>query len=86
LTAPLEEVLAGPASPLALSRLLAGRDNAERERAGARYRSAEGIPFSRHGFAPLDTSHTPRDALDTLEPDALDRVSRAREAAIAGLR
>jgi hypothetical protein len=86
LTAPFEEVLAGRASPPAPSRLLAGRDNAERERAGARYLSAEGIPLSRRGFAPPDSYHTPREALDPREPDALDPVSRAREAAIAGLR
>lgn len=31
---------------------------------------------------PFDTYHTPRDALATLQPDALDRVARALEAVI----
>jgi Zn-dependent M28 family amino/carboxypeptidase len=48
--APLDEVLAGDDSPLALARLLTGRDNAAREAALARYLEYRGIPFTRHRF------------------------------------
>jgi acetylornithine deacetylase/succinyl-diaminopimelate desuccinylase-like protein len=48
--APLEAVLSGPRTPLALSRLLAARDNAAREAAVARWLEARGVPFARHRF------------------------------------
>ena len=48
--APLDDVLRGPATPLALTRLLEGRDNAARQAAVARWLEARGVPFRRHGF------------------------------------
>ena len=51
---PLSDVLSSPASPLALSRLLAGRVNAERESAVARYLTERRLPFSRHHFASFE--------------------------------
>jgi hypothetical protein len=48
---PLAEVIAGERSPLALSRLVEGRANPEREAAVARYLAARGVPFARHPFA-----------------------------------
>jgi len=48
--APLEEVVRGPMTPGALTRLLEGRDNAAREAALSRYFLARAIPFSRHPF------------------------------------
>lgn len=52
--APLESVLAGPRTPLALTRLLESRDNAAREAAVARYLTERGVPFSRHRFATFE--------------------------------
>src|SRR6266542_2152327 len=51
---PLDDVLQDSVSPLALSRLLVGRANAEREAAVARYLAERGIPFSRHRFASFE--------------------------------
>lgn len=48
--APLDEVVRGPVTPLALTRLLEGRDNPAREAALSRYFLARSIPFSRHRF------------------------------------
>jgi hypothetical protein len=48
--ASVEDVVHGPTTPLALSRLLEGRDNAAREAAVARYLTARGIPFTTHRF------------------------------------
>lgn len=48
--APLDEVVRGPVTPAALTRLLEGRDNAAREAALRRYFLARSIPFSRHRF------------------------------------
>jgi Zn-dependent M28 family amino/carboxypeptidase len=48
--APLDEVVRGPVTPLALTRLLEGRDNQAREAALSRYFLARSIPFSRHRF------------------------------------
>jgi hypothetical protein len=50
----LDHVLRTAASPLELSQLLEGRDNAEREAAVARYLEARGIPFARHRFATFE--------------------------------
>jgi acetylornithine deacetylase/succinyl-diaminopimelate desuccinylase-like protein len=52
--APLDRVLAGPRTPLALTRLLESRDNAAREAALARYLTARGAPFTRHAFATFE--------------------------------
>ena len=52
--APLETVLAGPRTPLALTRLLESRDNAAREGAVAQYLTARGVPFARHRFATFE--------------------------------
>ena len=52
--APLDSVLAGPRTPLALTRLLESRDNAAREAAMARYLSARGVPFTRHRFSTFE--------------------------------
>jgi hypothetical protein len=48
--APLEEVLNGPRTPIALSRLLTARDNAAREAAVARWLESRGVTFARHPF------------------------------------
>jgi hypothetical protein len=47
---PLEAVLAGPRTPLDLTRLLESRDNAAREAAVARYLNARGVPYTRQRF------------------------------------
>jgi Peptidase family M28 len=47
---PLEEVLGGARTPLALTRLLEGRSNAAREAAVARWLQARGVPFARERF------------------------------------
>jgi hypothetical protein len=52
--APLDAVLAGPRTPLSLTRLLESRDNAAREAAVARYLAARGVPFARHRFATFE--------------------------------
>ena len=52
--APLEAVLAGPRTPLALTRLLESRDNAAREAAVARYLTHRGVPFTRHAFSTFE--------------------------------
>jgi hypothetical protein len=52
--APLDEVLAGARTPLALTRLLEGRSNAERETAVARWLQARGVPFTREPFATFE--------------------------------
>ncbi|MGH7355327.1 MAG: M28 family peptidase [Candidatus Rokuibacteriota bacterium] len=54
--APLEEVLRGPLTPPALTRLLEGRDNAAREAALSRYFLARAMPFSRHRFRTFEGS------------------------------
>lgn len=52
--APLEEVLRGPRTPLALTRLLEGRGNTAREAALARWLQARGVPFTRQRFATFE--------------------------------
>jgi len=52
--APLEEVLRGARTPLALTRLLEGRGNAEREAAVAQWLQARGVPFTRERFATFE--------------------------------
>ena len=52
--APLEEVLRGPITPMALTRLLEGRTNAAREAAVARWLETRGVPFRRHRFATFE--------------------------------
>jgi peptidase M28-like protein len=47
---PLAAVIGGERSPLALSRLLEGRSNDERQAAVASYLAARGVPFARHPF------------------------------------
>ena len=51
---PLGEVLRGARTPLALSRLLEGRDNADREAALAQWLQARGVPFTRERFATFE--------------------------------
>jgi len=48
--APLDDVLGGHDSPLALARLLIGRDTAARQAAVARYLEHRGVAFRRHAF------------------------------------
>ena len=48
--ADVDDVIRGADTPLALSRLLEGRDNAAREAAVARFLTARGIPFTAHRF------------------------------------
>src|SRR5262245_38176054 len=52
--APVADVLRGPVTPLALTRLLEGRDNAARQAAVARWLDARGIPFHRHRFTTFE--------------------------------
>ncbi|HSF05783.1 MAG TPA: M28 family peptidase [Methylomirabilota bacterium] len=52
--APLDEVLRGDRTPLALARLVAGRTNLEREAAMAAYLTAHGVDFERHAFASFE--------------------------------
>jgi hypothetical protein len=52
--APLEEVLHGERTPLALTRLLEGRSNAAREAALARWLTARSVPFTRERFATFE--------------------------------
>jgi Peptidase family M28 len=52
--APLDDVLGGARTPLALTRLLEGRTNAEREAAVARWLQARGVPFTRERFATFE--------------------------------
>jgi hypothetical protein len=52
--APLDAVLSGPRTPLALTRLLDARDNTAREAALARYLDARGVSFTRHRFATFE--------------------------------
>lgn len=52
--APLDAVLTGPRTPLALTRLLESRDNAAREAAVARYLTHRGVPFTRQRFATFE--------------------------------
>jgi hypothetical protein len=51
---PFEDVIRGETSPLALTRLLAGRTNHDREAAVARYLTARGVPFATHRFATFE--------------------------------
>ena len=51
---PLDEVLRGERTPLALTRLLEGRSNAAREAAVARWLQARGVPFTRERFATFE--------------------------------
>ena len=53
-SAPLEDVLRGPVTPVALTRLLEGRDNAARQAAVARWLDTRGVPFQRHRFATFE--------------------------------
>ena len=52
--ATIEEVLEGPDTPLALSRLVVGRSNQERQAAVTRYLGHRGIPFARHPFSSFE--------------------------------
>jgi Zn-dependent M28 family amino/carboxypeptidase len=51
---PLEQVLAGDGSPLALAGLLAGRPNEDRQAAVAWYLQRRGVPFARRPFRSLE--------------------------------
>jgi hypothetical protein len=53
---PVDEVIRGGRTPQALSRLLEGRSNAEREAAVARYLGVRGIPFAVHRFSSSEGS------------------------------
>jgi Zn-dependent M28 family amino/carboxypeptidase len=52
--ASVDEVLAGPDTPLALSRLIIGRSNQERQAALACYLEQHGWPFARHAFSTFE--------------------------------
>ena len=52
--ASVDEVLTGPDTPLALSRLIIGRANDERQAAVAAYLARRGQPFSRHAFSTFE--------------------------------
>jgi aminopeptidase YwaD len=49
-----DEVLAGPHTPVALSRLIVGRSNEERQAAVVRYLERRGLPFARHAFSSFE--------------------------------
>jgi hypothetical protein len=51
---PLDEVLHGARTPLALTKLLEGRSNAARETAVARWLTARSVPFTREPFATFE--------------------------------
>ena len=51
---PLDEVLRGETTPLALSRLLEGRDNAARAEALRRWLEMRDVPFAREPFATFE--------------------------------
>jgi hypothetical protein len=53
---PLDDVLRGGLTPLALTALLEGRSNPEREAALARWLTERGVPFARQGFATFEGS------------------------------
>src|SRR5688500_1944609 len=48
--AAVDDVIRGNDDPLALSRLLEGRDNSAREAAVARFLSVRGVPYTAHVF------------------------------------
>jgi hypothetical protein len=50
----VDDVIHGDDTPLALSRLLEGRDNLAREAALRRYLTVRGIPFTSHRFATFE--------------------------------
>ncbi len=52
--ATVDEVIAGPDAPVALSRLIIGRSNTQREAAVARFLGARGVPFCRHAFSTFE--------------------------------
>ncbi|HYE91332.1 MAG TPA: M28 family peptidase, partial [Terriglobales bacterium] len=52
--ATVEEVIRGGDTPVALARLLQGRDNAARQAAVARFLTARGVPFATHRFATFE--------------------------------
>lgn len=52
--APVDEVLHGARTPLALTKLLEGRSNAAREAAVARWLTARSVPFTRERFATFE--------------------------------
>jgi hypothetical protein len=54
--APIDEVIQGVRTPQALTRLLEGRSNPEREAAVARYLRALGVPLTVHPFASAEGS------------------------------
>ena len=54
--APIDDVLGGDDSPLALSRLLIGRDTAARQAAVARFLEHRGVAFRRHAFTRAEGS------------------------------
>ena len=70
--APLEDVLRGPVTPLALTRLLEGRDNAARQAAVARWLAARGIPFHRHRFTTFDVGPGQCTAMQNAHRDRLE--------------
>jgi Zn-dependent M28 family amino/carboxypeptidase len=52
--APLDSVLRGPTTPLALVRLLEARSNADREAAVGRWLASRGVEVDRHRFATFE--------------------------------
>jgi len=52
--AALDDVLRGPVTPLALTRLLEGRSNQARHAALVRWLQARGVPFRRHAFGTFE--------------------------------
>ena len=89
---PVDEVIRGDRSPQALTRLLEGRSNADREAAVARYLRARSIPFSVHRFASaegsgenfsVDVGAGARVLLLAAHHDAVDRSPGANDNAAA---
>lgn len=52
--ATLDAALRGPATPIALTRLLEGRSNTDREAAVAAWLTARGVPFTRERFSTFE--------------------------------
>lgn len=89
---PVDEVIRGDRSPQALTPLLEGRSNADREAAVARYLRARSIPFSVHRFASaegsgenfsVDVGAGARVLLLAAHHDAVDRSPGANDNAAA---
>ena len=88
----VDDVIRGPATPLALTRLLEGRDNRGREAAVARWLEHRGVPHTRHAFRTLegagqnfmvDVGHGDRSLVLIAHHDAVPKSPGANDNAAA---